>query len=245
MICLSLCASCVQTPLQRANTTCDNQQALESVVLKRQYQDNSLSALAQVKMSKSGKSWSSTQALVIEAPNRLRVDMLNFFNQLTIQLAVADMQLSAYVPKDRTLYTGLPSVDNIQRFTGLPLAVTDLVALLLQKLPLGVIEMSSVSLWDDGLIFTPSPSDEYWLTIVDRRVIALEHRVSSYLVYRMLYAEFDSINGYPHQLELQVPLNDTVVKLRMDDVELNSVIGAEQFVLCPPATTLVKQLNEL
>jgi len=108
---------------------------LESVVLKRQYQDNSLSALAQVKMSKNGKSWSSTQALVIEAPNRLRVDMLNFFNQLTIQLAVADMQLSAYVPKDRTLYTGMPGVDNIQRFTGLPLAVTDLVALLLQKLP--------------------------------------------------------------------------------------------------------------
>ncbi|MDY0190489.1 MAG: hypothetical protein RBR22_07115 [Desulfuromonas sp.] len=245
MLCLGLCASCVRAPVQRAGTARDSQQVLESVVLKRQHQDNSLSALAQVKMSKNGKSWSSTQALVIEAPNRLRVDMLNFFNQLAIQLAVADMQLSAYVPKDRTLYTGMPSVDNIQRFTGLPLAVTDLVALLLQKLPLGVMEMSSVSMWDDGLIFTPSPGDEYWLTIVDRRVIALEHRVSSYLVYRMLYAQFDSINGYPHQLELQVPLNDTVVKLRMDDVELNSAIAAEQFILSPPDNTLVRQLNEL
>ncbi len=245
MICLGLCAGCAQVPIQRTDKMQDNQVALERLVRQRQYQHKSLRALAQVKMSKNGKSWSSTQALVVDTPNRLRVEMLNFFNQLTIQLVVSGTQLSAYVPKDNTLYTGMPSIDNIQRFTGLQLSVTDLVALLLEKLPLGVMELSNVSVWDAGLIFTTSPGDEYWLTIVDNRVIALEHRVSSYMVYRMLYADFDSQNGYPRQLELQVPLNDTVVKLNMADVELNSAISAQQFVLAPPSGTIVKQLNEL
>lgn len=245
MVFVGLCASCAPLPLQHVGKTPESQQAMERLVRQRQHQHRSMSALAQVKMVKNGKSWSSTQALLVESPNRLRVDMLNFFNQLTAQLTVAGTRLDAYVPKDHTLYSGMPSIDNIQRFTGLPLSVTDLVALLLEKLPLGVMELSHVGVWEGGLIFTPSPGDEYLLTIVDNRVSSLEHRVNSYMVYRMLYADFDGHNGYPHHLELQVPLNDTFVTLRMDDVALDSVVDEEQFALTPPSGTIIKQLNEL
>ncbi|MBW2187020.1 MAG: hypothetical protein JRG71_11690, partial [Deltaproteobacteria bacterium] len=106
-----LCAlsSCIKPLPQPTTPVVDNAEMLQWIQT-RQFQHQSLSALAHVKMTQNSKSWSTTQALLVATPNRLRVDMINFFGQLLVQLSVNGPQLNAYVPRDQTHYFGMPTL---------------------------------------------------------------------------------------------------------------------------------------
>jgi outer membrane lipoprotein-sorting protein len=218
---------------------------LVKLVQQRQLRFNSVSALTQVKLVKKGKTWSTTQGLLIENPYNLRMDMVNFFGQLTLQLSVVGSTLEVYVPAERTYYLGTPTLDNIQRFTGLPLPITDLVALLLEKLPPTVIEYAQVSSWEQGLVYTLDSGVDYRITIADGQVTEVVYTIAGQTIYQINYSMFDASNSYAHQMELQVPLDDIVVKLHFNDVEVNQQFSALQFVLTPPPGTIEKSLNYL
>lgn len=240
-----LCAlsSCIKQPLQPITAELDNAEMLHWIQT-RQYQHQSLSALAQVKMTQQGKSWSTTQALLVETPNRLRIDMINFFGQLLVQLSVNGPQLNAYVPRDQTHYVGMPTLDNIQRFTGLPLPITDLVALLLGKMPLGVLETAQVSAWEKGLIFSTAAGVDYRVEFAGQRVVDLLYSVNNYTVYHVKYGPYVGDSNYPQQLELQAPMNDIGIVVRFDELELNPLLSEQQFELTLPENTLTRSLSE-
>ncbi len=209
----------------------------------RQVQHQSLSALAQVKMTQNGKSWSTTQALLVATPNRLRIDMINFFGQLLVQLSVNGPQLNAYVPRDQTHYFGMPTLDNIKRFTGLPLPITDLVALLLGKMPLGVLETAQVSAWEKGLIFSTAAGVDYRVEFDGKRVVDLLYSVNNYTVYHVKYGPYVGDDNYPQQLELQTPMNDIGVVVKFEELELNPILLKQQFDLLLPENTLSRSLS--
>ena len=227
-----------------------DESAMLQLVKQRQNSYQTLSTLAQVKIVKNDKKWSTTQAILVEEPNRLRLDMLNFFGQLMLQMVVDGSTLSAYVPSESTLYSGAALQQNIQRFTGLPLPVTDIVALLLNKLPMGVLETGTISSWEHGLLVSVNDSVLYKLTITNQHVVEVEYSVNEYVVYRVAYTEFMQQNNkgedqYPHKIQLEVPLNNVVVNLRFDDTELNTVFTPQQFILQLPQSTIKKELSEL
>lgn len=216
---------------------------MEQLVQKRQYRYHALSALAQVKITKKNKSWSTTQAILLENPNRLRIDILNFFNQLMLQMSVDGPHLAAYVPAEQIHYTGTPTLDNIQRFTGLPIPLIDLVALLLEKIPPSVLEVAQVSVWEKGLLLGVAPGVEYRLEFDRKHIVSVVYSVNSYVIYHVLYAEFNVENDFPQQIELRVPMNDVVVKLHFTDVELNPVLMPAQFELILPPDTVTRTLT--
>lgn len=240
-----LCAlsSCTKQPLPLPTPVIDNAERLQWMQM-RQVQYQSLSALAQVKMSQNGKSWSTTQAWLVEEPNRLRIDMVNFFGQLLVQFSVNGSRLNAYVPRDQTHYFGMPTVDNIQRFTGLPLPITDLVALLLGKMPLGVLETAQVSAWEKGLVFSTAAGVDYWVEFDGQRVSGLVYSVNSTTVYQVKYGPYVGDNIYPQQLELQAPMNDIGVVVRFDDLEFNPILSPQQFELQLPENTVLRSLSQ-
>ena len=211
----------------------------------RQYRYYALSALAQVKMTRKNKSWSTTQAILLENPNRLRIDILNFFSQLMLQMSVDGPRLVAYVPAEKIHYTGTPTLDNIQRFTGLPIPLTDLVALLLEKIPPGVLETAQVSAWEKGLLLGVAPGVEYRLEFDEKRVVSVVYSVNSYVIYHVLYTVFGAGSDFPQHIELRVPMNDVVVKLRFTDIELNPVLMPAQFELILPPGTMTRAITPL
>lgn len=211
----------------------------------RQRQLTSLSALTQVKLVQGEKSWSATQALLVETPNRLRLDMVNFFGQLLVQLVVDGPRLDAYVPAEKTHYHGVPTLDNVQRFTGLPLPVTDLVAVLLCRLPHGVLETAQVRCDDDALLLTVSEGVEFRVTFMDNQVTAVVYSVNDYVLYRVDYGEWNAQSNFPKTIELQVPMSSLSLKLRFDEVERNPEFSSAQFELLLPAATLRRALSEL
>lgn len=236
-------SSCIHKPVQPSQAEVDTAKMMQWMQA-RQMQHQSLSALAQVKMTQKGKSLSTTQALLIGVPNRLRVDMINFFGQLMMQLSVSGPQLNAYVPSDQTHYVGMPTLDNIQRFTQLPLPITDLVALLLGQMPLGVVETAQVSAWEKGLIFSIAAGVDYRIEFDGDRVVDLLHTVNNYTVYRVKYGPYEGESTYPQQLELIAPMNDINVVVRFDEVELNPLLTAQQFELIYPENTMTRSLSQ-
>ncbi|OQY22195.1 MAG: hypothetical protein B6I37_07580 [Desulfobacteraceae bacterium 4572_35.2] len=242
---VSLCVlpSCIKQPSQPPVSVIDNTQMLQWLQA-RQYRHHSLCALAQVKMTQNGKSWSTTQALLVATPNRLRIDMINFFGQLLVQLSVDGPQLNAYVPRDKTHYFGMPTLDNIKRFTGLPLPITDLVALLLGKMPLGVLETAQVTAWEKGLIFSTAAGVDYRVEFDGKRVVDLLYSVNNYTVYHVKYGPYVGDNNYPQQLILQAPMNDVGVVVKFDELELNSTLSKQQFKLVLPENTLSRSLSQ-
>jgi len=236
-------SSCIHKPVQPSQVEVNTAKMMQWIQT-RQMQHRSLTALAQVKMTQKSKSLSTTQALVIGVPNRLRVDMINFFGQLMMQLSVSGPQLNAYVPRDQMHYVGMPTLDNIQRFTQLPLPITDLVALLLGQMPLGVIETAQVSAWEKGLIFSPAEGVDYRVEFDGQRVVDLLYSVNTYVVYQVKYGPYEGESTYPEQLELISPMNDINVVVRFDEVELNPPLTAQQFELILPENTMTRSLSE-
>lgn len=243
IILLCVLSSCIKQPLQPTTPVVDNVEMLQWIQM-RQFQHQSLSALAQVKMTQNGKSWSTTQALLVETPNRLRIDMINFFGQLLVQLSVNGPQLNAYVPRDQIHYVGMPTLDNIQRFTGLPLPITDLVALLLGKMPFGVLETAQVTAWEKGLIFSTAAGVDYRVAFDGQRVIDLLYSVNNTTVYHVKYGPYRDDANYPQQIELQAPMSDIDIVVRFDEIELNPIFSEQQFDLVLPANTLTRSLSE-
>lgn len=241
---LIIVTGCAVNPDLHHELLMDNAEMVQ-LVQQRQYCYQTLSALAQVKITKKNKKWSTTQVLLIDNPNRLRIDILNFFSQLMLQMSVDGPRLAAYVPAEKTHYFGTSTLDNIQRFTGLPIPITDLIALLLEKLPPAVLETAQISAWEKGLLLGVAPGVEYQLEFKEKRVVSVIYRVNSYVVYHVEYGAFNEGSDFPQQIELRVPMNDVVVKLRFTDVELNPVLKPSQFELILPSGTVNRALTQL
>nr|WP_320051019.1 DUF4292 domain-containing protein [uncultured Desulfuromonas sp.] len=207
-------------------------------------QFHSLSALADVRVSQQGKRWSTTQGLLVERPLRLRVDAINFFGQMLFQMAVDGPRLQAYVPSENQYYSGVATMDHVQRFTGLPLSVADLVAGLLYSLPPGVMESGDVVPRAGGMDFIMAPGVRYEVTFDAGKWHRLRYCIDDYILYEILYSQWGD-DGFPRQLELTVDSSQTRVVIQLEDVELNSPFEADKFQLTIPEQAQLMPLDEM
>jgi len=237
-----LLSACQPRPVKEPLSVSTAQQL--DVLRQLAQQQNTLSALAEVKVTQQGKHWSTTQGLLVERPLRLRVDAINFFGQLLFQMAVDGPRLQAYVPSDNQYYSGTATLDKVQRFTGLPLSVADLVACLLYSLPPGVIESGEVEPTPQGLDFVVAPGVRYEVTFSGARLQRLCYRIDDYVMYDIRYSRWAD-NGFPQRLELTVDSSATQVVIQLEDVELNAPIEAKKFQLTIPEHAELMHLDEV
>ncbi len=82
-----------------------------------------LDAAAEVGFKRNGKSLSSRQFMLLEKPDRLRVDVLSFFGQPVLQLTVDQGELQVFLGTTTPgqYYRGPASDEVLARFTRLPL----------------------------------------------------------------------------------------------------------------------------
>nr|WP_320116325.1 DUF4292 domain-containing protein [uncultured Desulfuromonas sp.] len=205
---------------------------------------NSLSALAEVKVSQQGRHWSTTQGLLVERPLRLRVDAINFFGQLLFQMAVDGPNLQAYVPGDNQYYSGMATLDKVQRFTGLPLSVADLVASLLYSLPPGVMDSGEVVAQPQGIDFVVAPGVRYEVEFSGRLLHRVRYRIDEYVMYDILYSQWAE-DGFPRRIELSVDSSATQVVIQLEDVEINTQIKTDKFKLTIPEHAERMPLDEM
>lgn len=226
---------------------------MEQVLLERlqhlSFAFNSLQGLAKIKVEAGERSLSATQAIFAQKPDRLRAETLNpfGFGQPVLLLATDGMEMSVLVPGEGEFYRGEPSPGNLQRFTRMPLRLTDLVHILLYQVPI---------IGHDQRRLAFRPEGGYLLEIADGdgrrqqlgfdaelRLVEVVYFQANELMLRIGYGGFTAGSGdFPSQVSLEVPPQGVEASLAFSEVSTNVEIPVERFALSPPPGYTVRTI---
>ena len=193
----------------------------------------SLRARARIRSGLEGL-W-TRQALVVDRPDRIRVDVLTPMG-LALALGTGNARLWAYQPSERVRYEGGATPQNLVRLLGAPLALGDVVDILLGVPPARVPKgPPSVAATPDGHQLTLPLADgvqRIWFDPRTLDVVRAEEERRDGVVMRLTFG--DHHDGFPHVLDVESPQRGAPVRLQYDTVELNPQVAAALFAP-PPA----------
>ncbi|MBN2645302.1 MAG: DUF4292 domain-containing protein [Desulfuromonadaceae bacterium] len=193
-----------------------------------------------------GRSTSSaTQALHVQRPNRLRVEVFGVFGQQLMLMAASGSHMAAYVPSQQTFYSGLPSRERVEHFTGVPLTVPELVALLLGQLPEMVWRLATVRAQGQSLIYDVGAGEFYQVQFENGMIRTITCLRLGQTVYEACYEQPDADNSFPRQLTLQVPDRGLTVQVKLEGLDLNPQLDEALFELTSPPGSQLLPLEAL
>ncbi|OGW18462.1 MAG: hypothetical protein A3G93_11605 [Nitrospinae bacterium RIFCSPLOWO2_12_FULL_45_22] len=208
-------------------------QALEE--RKRRIQD--LKALARISLVSPERKFSAKQAITLRKPYYLRLETLSFFGYPMLYLFANDQQLSFYNPQENKLFRGSVQLDNIFKLTGLPLEISEIIAILCGDMPLNSNSSQA------ELRFEPEttlyslrlgPDEEIKLGAMDllpRQYRWADKSGKTYL--EVIYQEYEKINGFfsPFTIRVKLPQRAISVEIKYSEVKLNQAVPITSFEL--------------
>ena len=239
LLCLAL-AACAPRPARPLALAPASTSFLLAVVSESGRAFNSLRGLAKVKVTSSGRTIGATQVLLAEKPDRLRAETLSPFGQPLLVLVTDGRKLSVLAPGERRFYQGPATFRNLERFTGLPLRLPDLVQTLLYQVPVIAATQKSVSVTDDGRYrLTLQALDsrrEVFFFDENKRLVEMDYYAGGQLEFKVNWSRFAAEpQPFPLAATLNMPRQQTVASLLFTELKINVVIPAERFTLMPPA----------
>lgn len=197
----------------------------------------SLQGLAKVRIETPQRTLNGRQVLVAVAPDRLRAETLSPFGTPLLVLAASGAELAVSLPGERLYYHGAASVENLGRFTRLPLRLTDLVDILLGRPPLPSAAQLRAYLLDDGgwRIETLAGGRRQSLRFDrQRRLAEVSYFAGDELQLQLIYGDYAAEPPeLPGRLELSLPLQQTRATLVFTELEAGAPAG-QLFTLPPP-----------
>lgn len=206
----------------------------------------SLRGMARIRTEDPTGSASARQVLLLAKPGRLRAEVLGPFGQPLLLLAARDGVLRVSLPREQRFLQGTATPERIARFTRAALTAEQLVRLALYDVPL-------IS-YRDSVLTHHEQSYQLVLNGADSRRQQLEFDASGRLLkatyfrseaplLTVAYDRFDGdLQGFPHQVSVTMPEQEASFSLAYSDVELNSELAAEHFILQPPAGVVTEAL---
>jgi hypothetical protein len=189
-----------------------------------------------------GSVW-TRQAVVVRRPDAVRIDVFSPFG-LALALGARGMLLWAYPPAEGAVYEGPASPENVTRFLGAPVAVPDVVDILLGVPPArSVAGTPELGVTRDGEYELTLPLADgvqtLWFSGDTLAVLRAEERQEGIVVLRVTFDDYR--DGFPYSVEVQVPARGGEVRLAYDSVEPNASI--EPALFAPPAAPRVLPLE--
>ncbi len=201
-----------------------------------------LDAAAKVGLQREGKSLSTQQFMLLEKPDRLRVDVLSLFSRLALQLTVdrGEIQVFLNTTVPGQFYRGPASDELLARCTRLPLGATELVRLLLYDPPRSDYQTVTVETTEDRYLLRLTLGDREQHFLFDdrlrlRRCLYLRDKEPLLIVD---YAKIDEADGFPRRVQIEMPAQRTRVTVSFSEVILNRPAKAGRFQLSPPANAV-------
>jgi hypothetical protein len=201
----------------------------------------SLRARARLKAGLAGM-W-TREAIVVRRPNEVRVDVLSPFG-LALALGAGPETLWVYPPAQGVRFEGASSPENVARFLGAPVAINDLVDIMLGVAPartpsgevvLDVVEEDQYRLtvpFDGGV-------QTLWFAGDTLNLRRAEERRGDATALQVVFDDYQ--DGFPHSLAVTAPIVGSSVQLAYDDVETNPTIDSSSFA--PPPAPRVAPLE--
>lgn len=205
-----------------------------------------LDAAASVSLTAKGKYFPSQQFLLLERPNRVRADVLTGFGQLVLQLAIDGEHLAVFLNNSvpGRYYYGPASYENTSRFVRIPLATTDLLALLLYDPPLIAHTESRIDIVGNRLQLELSGTNNSQKLLFDEhlRLVGCRYETDERLALDVAYDKFDKKDIFPQRVKIDIPAEETRVVVAYSELHLNTPIAFSKFNLTQPDNTVFEAL---
>ncbi len=242
---LLVLAGCMQTP-KAVWTNVPTAAGLLDQLAANAGRYDSLDGAATVSLKTEERYLSTEQFLLLERPNRIRIDALTGFGQLIFQMSsngeVLAALLNTTVPP--RFLQGEASDENIARFIHIPLAMGDLLPILLYDPPLIRFHESRVETTSDGLTLILQGDQQRQELYFDTQLHLSGCRYArdghDYLIVK--YRDFSGADAFPYDIRVKIPRQQTRIRLKFSEVTLNSHIDSAKFTLVKPANVPTEPL---
>jgi hypothetical protein len=203
----------------------------------RQRQFRSLRAAARVEYAGPDGKHGFQEALLIERPERLRLETLSMLGTVMI-VTVNDREIIGYHVREGIMVRGRTSKENLLRYTQIPLELPEITAVLL-----GLPPVDTSTGWQqrgNTLVFSTNGEKSDEVAFDGQQPVPTRwERFNSdgSLAIRVSFSEYmgSPAGLFPTRLTLEAPLQQRKLQIRYEEPEINGTLAAEVFTLQKPA----------
>lgn len=235
-------AACVRPPARVLETFPGLQDELVRQAVSSGTRFENLKGLAKIKFKRAGRTNSFSSAIVLEKPDKLRIDILSPFGATYVRAASDGDTLKLYLVAEGRFFSGSPAPENLARLTQFPIDITRMVDLMLYTLPLIAGEVGPVAVRDERYYLTIQDND-----VTQELVFDASKNVNSSRIVReddtllsVDYTAFAGRDPFPHHIEIRSPSDAIFLEVHFDSVDLNTPIDPSVFVIKPPENVAVE-----
>jgi hypothetical protein len=205
-------------------------------ITQRREQFRSLRALAQVDYAGPDGKHGFQEAVVVQRPDRLRLETLSYLGAILIVTA-NDKEIVGYHPREGVFVRGRRSKENLLRYTKIPLELDEITSLLV-----GLPPVDPSAPWKqegNTLIFSPNgrkrdavafesqqPVPTKWERFNAGGAVELSARLSDYVS--------TPAGLFPSRISIEAPLQKKKLEIRYQEPELNGKIPSDLFTQQKP-----------
>ncbi|MFO7812737.1 MAG: DUF4292 domain-containing protein [Pelovirga sp.] len=208
--------------------------------------NNRLDTAASVSITAQGKYVSTQQFILVEEPDRIRVDALTGFGQLVMQLTSDGEVLSVLLNTTNPprFYRGSATEENFARFVRLPLPPQLLVAILLYEPPLVDYQQARVHQRGDllELLLVDGSFSQTFYFDDQLQLTGSEYAHHQQTRLAVDYSRFSAADGFPRRIALRMPEEDISLAMTINELTLNGDIPAERFTLQAPENITIEPI---
>lgn len=238
---LVACAGCAVVRRPAVPVPPRTAQELLDTVDARRAATSSLRARSRVKAGLAGV-W-TRQAVLVRRPAQLRIDVLSPFG-LALAIGSTPARLWVFPPAEGTRFEGAPRPEVVARVLGIPVAIEDLVDILLgvppRRDPAGRPSSTVTAAGEVEIVLPVADGyQSFWFAGDDGELRRVEERRADGAVLRVVFDDYR--DGFPWSVEVEIPALGQGVRLAYDVVERNVELDA--LVFEPPPAPRVLPLE--
>jgi outer membrane lipoprotein-sorting protein len=215
---------------------------LLDTVKRRRLRLTTLRTLAKLRYRSPSANESARNVLAVERPDRLRVEVLSVLGSVLVMTSDGGL-LTAYLPREATVYRGTASAGNLARYLPGTVSVPAIIDHVLATPPLLERAQEAVD-WDGNLIrLTQSDGARRWVAGFRDIDTPASYRELDRYGRTTIDAQYDDIdsNGpipIARRITVRFPETDESLEITMRDPEVNPRLSDRLFSLdVPPETT--------
>lgn len=243
VVCIAATAACAprqpgRPALTVAGPIPSAQEVLSALDAKRQ-SVRSLRALARFRYVSATEKRRAKQVLLVSRPDRLRCEVLSPFGPVFVFTA-RDGVFAAYARGEHTVYRGVASPDNLERYISLQLPVAAAVDLMLGTPALPPGAGGSVSREDGYWKLWQNAAQGTYVTWFAAGLEPVRHERrdgEGRVLLRATFTNFAELDGHrlPVEVTIELPASQQRLEMALTDVEVNPVLGEALFGLETPS----------
>jgi len=245
-VCGTGCATHRPPALHVPPATLPSAAELQGALSARRDAVRSLRALAHLRYRDAEGAESSREAIIVDRPDRLRVEVLSLFGSVFV-LTANHGAITAYARQEDTVYRGPASPDNLWRYARLALPLNDVVDLVLGMPPARTARRAHVAFDAEvGAIRLVQELDSgaqtVWFSEATLPVAAAQHDTDGHPEWHASFADYEQHGALAiaTRVGLELPQWSRSMEITLQDVDVNPDLDTSIFAFqIPPGSKVV------